>query len=59
MFTVLGAPGGHIQYSGNSFSTGAAARLRVSDSEILDDGFMQYIQTQVCYLMVVSRTQLG
>ena len=34
LFTVLGAPGGHIQYSGNNFSLGAATRLGVSDSKL-------------------------
>ena len=29
---MLGAPGGLIQYSGNSFSLGAATKLGVSDS---------------------------
>ena len=29
-FTMLGAPGGHIQYRGNSFSLGAATRLGIS-----------------------------
>ena len=34
LFTMLGAPGGHIQYSGNSFSLGAATRLGVCDSKL-------------------------
>ena len=31
---LLGAPGGHIQCSGNNFSLGAATRLGVSDSKL-------------------------
>ena len=34
LFTMLGAPGDHIQYSGNSFSLGAATRLGVSNSKL-------------------------
>ena len=34
LFTMLGAPGGHIQYSGNSFSLGAATRLGVSNYKL-------------------------
>ena len=36
LFPTLGAPGGHVQYSGNSFLLGAATtyRLGVSDSEL-------------------------
>ena len=34
LFPMLGAPGGHIQTSGNSFSLGAATRLGVSDSKL-------------------------
>ena len=33
LFAILGSPGGHIQYSGNNFSLGAATRLGVSDSK--------------------------
>ena len=38
MFTMLGTPRGHIQYSGSNFSLGAATRFS-------DSAFMQYIQT--------------
>ena len=34
LLIMLGAPGGHIQYIGNSFSLGAATKLRVSDSKL-------------------------
>ena len=34
LFLMLGTPGGHIQYSGNIFSLGAATRLGVSDSKL-------------------------
>ena len=34
LFPVLGTPGGHIQYSGNSFSSGAVTRLGLSDSKL-------------------------
>ena len=34
LLTMRGAPGGHIQYSRNNFSLGAATRLGVSDSKL-------------------------
>ena len=34
LFTMRDAPGGHIQYSRNNFSLGAATRLGVSDSKL-------------------------
>ena len=34
LFTMLGAPEGHIQYSGNRFSLGTATRSGVSDSKL-------------------------
>ena len=34
LFPTLGAPGGHIKYSENSFSLGSATRLGVSDSKL-------------------------
>ena len=34
LFTMLGAPGGQIQYSRINFSLGAATRLGVSDSKL-------------------------
>ena len=34
LFPTLGAPGGHIQYSGNSFSLRAATRLGISGSKL-------------------------
>ena len=34
LFIILGAPGGHIQYSGNNFSLEAATRLGICDSKL-------------------------
>ena len=34
LFPMLGALGGHIQYSGNIFSLGAATRLGVSNPRL-------------------------
>ena len=34
LYPTLGAPGGHIQYSGNCFSLGAATRLGVSNTKL-------------------------
>ena len=34
LFPMLGAPGGHIQYCGNGFSSGVATRLGVSNFKL-------------------------